>query len=77
MHDWALGTPDGDWVSMGVPSDGSYDIAEGVVFSYPVRCSGGEYEIVQGLDVNDFSRERMTATEVELREERAAIESLL
>ena len=77
MHDWALGTPDDDWVSMGVPSDGSYDIAEGVVYSYPVRCSGGDYEIVQGLDINDFSRERMTATEAELREERAAIESLL
>ena len=77
MHDWALGTPDGDWVSMAVPSDGSYDIAEGVVYSYPVRCGGGDYEIVQGLDINDFSRERMTATEAELREERAAIESLL
>ena len=77
MHDWALGTPDGDWVSMAVPSDGSYDIAEGVIYSYPVRCSSGDYEIVQGLDINDFSRERMTATEAELREERAAIESLL
>ena len=77
MHDWALGTADDDWVSMGIPSDGSYGIAEGVVYSYPVRCSGGSYEIVEGLDINDFSRERMTATEVELREERAAIESLL
>ena len=77
MHDWALGTPDDDWVSMGIPADGSYGIAEGVVYSYPVRCSGGSYEIVQGLDVNDFSRARMEATETELREERAAIESLL
>ena len=77
MHDWALGSRDGDWVSMGVPADGSYGIAEGVVYSYPVRCSNGEYEIVQGLDINDFSRERMAATEAELREERAAIESLL
>ena len=77
MHDWALGTADGDWVSMGIPADGSYGIAEGVIFSYPVRCSGGTYEIVQGLDVNDFSRSRMEATEAELREERAAIESLL
>ena len=77
MHDWALGTPDGDWVSMGIPSDGSYGIAEGVVYSYPVRCSGGAYEIVQDLAVNEFSRARMEATEAELREERAAIEALL
>jgi malate dehydrogenase len=77
MHDWALGTPDDDWVSMGIPADGSYGIAEGVIYSYPVRCSGGHYEIVQGLDVSDFSRSRMEATETELREERAAIESLL
>ena len=77
MHDWALGTPDNDWVSMAIPADGSYGIEEGIVYSYPVRCSGGEYEIVQGLDVNEFSRERMAATETELREERAAIESLL
>jgi len=77
MHDWALGTPDDDWVSMAIPADGSYGIDAGVVYSYPVRCSGGEYEIVQGLDVNAFSRERMEATEAELREERAAIESLL
>lgn len=77
MHDWALGTADDDWVSMAIPADGSYGIAEGIVYSYPVRCSGGNYEIVQGLDVSDFSRERMAATETELREERAAIESLL
>ena len=77
MHDWALGTPGDDWVSMGIPADGSYGIAEGVIYSYPVRCSGGTYEIVQGLDVNEFSRSRMEATEAELREERAAIESLL
>ena len=77
MHDWALGTAGDDWVSMAIPSDGSYGIAEGVIYSYPVRCSGGRYEIVQGLDVNEFSRERMEATETELREERAAIEHLL
>ena len=77
MHDWALGTADEDWVSMGIPSDGSYGIAEGVIYSYPVRCSGGNYEIVQGLEINDFSRSRMESTETELREERAAIESLL
>ncbi len=77
MHDWALGSAADDWVSMGIPADGSYGIAEGVVYSYPVRCAGGKYEIVQDLDVSDFSRERMQATEKELREERAAIESLL
>jgi malate dehydrogenase len=77
MHDWALGTPGDDWVSMGIPADGSYGIEPGVVYSFPVRCSGGRYEIVQGLDINDFSRERMDATAVELREERAAIEDLL
>ncbi len=77
MHDWALGTGDEGWVSMAIPADGSYDIAEGVIYSYPVRCSGGNYEIVQGLDINDFSRERMQATETELREERAAVEHLL
>src|SRR5210317_663308 len=77
MHDWVLGTPDGDWVSMGIPADGSYGIEPGIIYSYPVRCSGGDYEIVQGLDINDFSRERMIQTEAELREERAAIEELL
>ena len=77
IHDWALGTPDDDWVSMAIPADGSYGIEPGVIYSYPVRCKNGEYEIVQGLDISDFSRERMQATEVELREERAAIEELL
>ena len=77
MRDWALGTPDGDWVSMAVPADGSYGIEPGIVYSYPVHCSGGDYEIVQGLSIDDFSRERMDATEAELREERAAIEELL
>ena len=77
MHDWALGTPDNDWVSMAVPADGSYGIEPGIIYSYPVRCSGGDYEIVQDLALTDFSRERMDATEVELREERAAIEELL
>ena len=77
MHDWALGTPDDDWVSMGIPADGSYGIEPGVIYSYPVRCLNGQYEIVQGLEINDFSRGRMQATETELREERAAIEGLL
>jgi malate dehydrogenase len=77
VHDWALGTPDGDWTSMAVPADGSYGIEPGIIYSFPVRCSGGDYEIVQGLDIDDFSRDRMTTTENELREERAAIEQLL
>ena len=77
MRDWALGTPDGDWVSMAIPADGSYGIEPGIIYSYPVRCSGGSYEIVQGLSIDDFSRGRMDATETELREERAAIEELL
>ena len=77
MRDWALGTPGDDWVSMGIPADGSYGIEPGIIYSYPVRCRGGNYEIVQGLEISDFSRERMSATEVELREERAAIEQLL
>ena len=77
MRDWALGTPEGDWVSMAIPSDGSYGIAEGVIYGYPVTCKGGKYEIVQGLEINDFSRSRMEATETELREERDAIADLL
>jgi malate dehydrogenase len=77
MHDWVLGTPADDWVSMAVPADGSYGVEPGIIYSYPVRCSGGDYEIVQGLPVDDFSRERMNKTETELREERAAIEELL
>jgi len=77
MHDWTLGTPDDDWVSMAIPADGSYGIGEGIIYSYPVRCRDGGYEIVEGLEVNEFSRARMEVTEAELREERAAIESLL
>ena len=77
MRDWALGTSGDNWVSMAIPADGSYGIEPGIIYSYPVRCGGGKYEIVQGLSVSDFSRERMDATETELREERAAIESLL
>jgi len=76
MRTWALGSTAGDWVSMAIPSDGSYGIAPGVIYSYPVTCANGEYSIVQGLEINDFSRERMTATEKELREERAAVEHL-
>jgi malate dehydrogenase len=74
---WALGTPEGDWVSMAVPADGSYGIEPGIIYSFPCVCENGDYRIVQGLDVDDFSRERMNATEAELREERAAVEDLL
>ena len=77
MHDWALGTTGDNWVSMAIPADGSYGIEPGIVYSYPVRCRDGNYEIVQDLEINEFSRTRMDATEAELREERAAIESLL
>ena len=75
MHDWALGS-DGI-VSMGVYSDGSYGIAEGLIYSFPVRCSGGDWEIVQGIEVGEFSQEKMTATETELAEERDAVAHLL
>ncbi|MCG8456711.1 MAG: malate dehydrogenase [Holophagales bacterium] len=77
VRDWVHGTPDGDWVSMAVPGDGSYGIEEGVMYSYPVTCSDGGYEIVQGLEISPFSRERMDATNTELREEREAVEELL
>ena len=77
MRTWALGTDEGDWVSMAIPSDGSYGIEPGIIYSYPVTCKDGKYEIVQGLEISEFSRERMEATENELREERAAVEHLL
>lgn len=76
MRDWALGTAKGDWVSMAIPSDGSYGIAPGIIYGYPVTCKDGKYEIVQGLEINEFSRQRMDATDKELREERAAVEKL-
>ena len=76
IHDWVLGTPDGDWVSMAVPADGSYGIDEGIVCGFPCSCSGGEWSIVQGLDVPDFSRERIDATVLELQEERDAVSRL-
>ncbi len=77
VRDWVLGTPDDDWVSMAIPSSGSYGIEEGVYYSYPVRCQGGAYEIVEGLEIDEFSRERMKSTAEELFEERAAIAGLL
>src|SRR5260370_349233 len=77
VHDWMLGTPPGDWVSMAVTSDGSYGIPEGVIYSYPVTCKNGEYSIVQGLSINDFSREKMQATHRELLEERDGVKDLI
>ncbi|MCE5232485.1 MAG: malate dehydrogenase [Mizugakiibacter sp.] len=76
MRSWALGTEAGDWVSMAIPTDGSYGIAPGVIYGYPVTCANGKYEIVQGLEIDAFSRERMDATSKELREERAGVEHL-
>lgn len=77
MRSWAMGTAAGDWVSMGVFSDGSYGIAEGLIYSFPCVCKDGDWEIVQGLEINNFSREKMTATEQELTEERDAVQHLL
>jgi malate dehydrogenase len=77
VRDWVFGTRDGDWVSMGIASDGSYGIPEGVMYGYPVTCKGGKFEIVKGLDVSDFSRGRMQLTLKELQEERDAIKHLL
>ncbi len=77
MRDWALGTPDGDWVSMAVPADGSYGIGEGVVYSYPVTCKDGTYAVMQGLAIDEFSRERMDATHRELLEERDGVKDLI
>jgi malate dehydrogenase len=77
IRDWVAGTRDGDWVSMGIPSDGSYGIPEGVIYGYPVTCKGGQYQIVKGLEVSDFSRGRMNATLKELHEEREGVKHLL
>ncbi len=77
IHDWVIGTRAGDWVSMGIPSDGSYGIAEGVIYSYPVTCEGGRYRIVPGLSINEFSREKMLATHRELCEERDGVKDLI
>jgi len=77
VYTWVNGTAEGDWVSMAVPSDGSYGIAEGVIYSYPVTTAGGEYSIVQGLDISAFSRGRMDASHTELLEERDGVKDLL
>jgi malate dehydrogenase len=76
VHTWVHGTADGDWASMAIPSDGSYGIKPGVIYGYPVTVKNGAYSIVQGLEIDAFSRERMDATEKELREERAGVEHL-
>ena len=76
MHSWALGTANGDWVSMAVPSDGSYGVPEGIISSFPCTCSGGEWKIVQGLDIDAFSRSRIDASVAELVEERDEVRKL-
>jgi malate dehydrogenase len=76
VHDWVSGTPEGDWVSMAVPSDGSYEVDEGLISGFPCTCAGGEWKIVEGLDVDDFSRQRIDASVAELREERDAVSEL-
>ncbi|HSO98660.1 MAG TPA: malate dehydrogenase [Solirubrobacteraceae bacterium] len=76
VHDWVLGTPKGDWVSMAIASDGSYGVEDGLISSFPVRCSGGTYEIVQGLEISEFSQGRIDKTVAELAEERAAVGEL-
>ena len=77
IHDWVKGSPAGDWLSMAVPSDGSYGIPAGVIYGFPVTCKDGDYQIVQGLAINDFSRARMDATYKELLEERDGVKDLL
>ena len=76
MHDWALGSPPGDWVSMAVPSDGSYGVPEGLVSGFPCTTSGGGYQIVPGLDLDEFSRSRIDASVAELASERDTVVEL-
>jgi malate dehydrogenase len=76
VHDWVLGTPEGDWVSMAVPSDGAYGVDEGLISSFPVTCSGGRWEIVRDLEIDEFSRGRIDASVAELREERDAVQGM-
>ena len=76
IRSWHLGTPEGDWVSMGIPSDGSYGVPEGIISSFPCTCSDGEYSIVQGLEIDDFSRSKIDASAAELQEERDAVAEL-
>jgi malate dehydrogenase len=76
VNNWVIGTPDGDWVSMGVPSDGSYGVEEGIISGFPCTCNGGEYTIVQGLELDSFSRERIEKSVAELADERSAVAQL-
>jgi malate dehydrogenase len=76
VHDWVLGTPQGDWVSMGVPSDGSYGVPDGLIAGFPCTCTGGSYEIVQGLALDEFSKSRVDASVAELEDERKAVDEL-
>ena len=76
MRDWVQDTPEGDWVSMAVPSDGSYDVPEGLISSFPCVVRDGEWEIVRGLEIDDYSRSKIDASVVELEEERAAVRDL-
>ena len=76
MHDWALGTDAGDWVSMGIYSDGSYGVEAGLISSFPVTCSGGAYQVVQGLELDAFSRAKIDASVAELADERDAVKEL-
>ena len=76
VHDWVLGTPAGDWVSMAVPSDGSYGVPEGIISSFPCVCADGDYSIVQGLDINEFSRGKIDESVAELVSERDAVREL-
>lgn len=77
IRTWVTGTEEGDWVSMGIPSDGSYGIEKGLIYSFPCTCQNGEYSIVQGLNIDEFSREKMDATMQELKEERDEVKDLL
>ncbi len=77
IRDWVMGTPQGNWTSMAVPSDGSYGIPEGLIYSFPVTTANGDYAIVQGIEIDDFSRARMVATQAELEEEKAAVARIL
>jgi malate dehydrogenase len=77
VREWHLGTSEGDWASMAVPSDGSYGVPEGIIYGFPCTCSGGKWSIVQGLEVNDFSRAKLDATAAELQEEAAAVAHLV
>src|SRR5206468_6136994 len=73
MRSWALGTPEGDWVSMAIPSDGSYGVTEGVISSFPCTTAGGEYHVVQGLGIDEYSRSKIDASVAELVDERDAV----